>query len=120
MKTTGDEMPERMTATLDEGLTLFEEGRYFDAHEIWEEEWVDAPKQDRDFLQGLIHVAICLHHAGKGNIRGAALQAGKALSRLDGLPDVHRGVSLRNARAFAAQVIDLKGLEVQAPVLRVK
>lgn len=98
-----------MTPTLAEGLTLFEEGKYFLAHEIWEEEWVDAPADERDFLQGIIHVTIAMHHASSGNARGSVIQARKALKRLESYPPVHRSVSVDNARRFAHSIIEMEG-----------
>jgi len=47
---------------LDEGLQLIRDGAYFEAHEELEDEWRAAPAPERDFLQGLVHVAVaCLH-----------------------------------------------------------
>ncbi len=108
-----------MTATLDEGLTLFEEGKYFLAHEIWEEEWVEASGNERDFLQGIIHVTIAMHHASSGNARGSVLQANKALKRLESYPPVFRDVSVENARQCAQSIIEKEGkLPPAAPKLR--
>ena len=38
---------------------------------MWEELWADTSGPSRRFFQGLIQVAVCLHHFGNGNIRGA-------------------------------------------------
>ena len=47
-----------MSGGLQGGLALIRAGRYFEAHEVLEHEWRDAAPQERDFLQGLIHVAV--------------------------------------------------------------
>ena len=54
-----------------EGIQLFNECEYFEAHDVWEELWQDYQGDSRKFYQGLIQVAVCLHHFGNGNIRGA-------------------------------------------------
>ncbi len=53
------------------GIDYFNDCEFFEAHEIWEELWADIQGPARRFYQGLIQVAVCLHHFGNGNIRGA-------------------------------------------------
>lgn len=53
------------------GIEHFNTCDFFEAHEVWEELWADTSGPDRRFYQGLIQVAVCLHHFGNGNIRGA-------------------------------------------------
>jgi predicted metal-dependent hydrolase len=79
---------------LDEGLELMRAGRWFDAHEALEEDWRAAPADERDFLQGLVHVTVAWHHAARGNARGAAGQLAKAERRLDPYRPSHRGVDV--------------------------
>jgi predicted metal-dependent hydrolase len=58
--------------SLQRGVELFNEGRYWDAHEAWEEAWMpDRKGPDGGFYKGLIQVAAgCLHY-GRRNRRGA-------------------------------------------------
>lgn len=53
------------------GVNFFNECEYFEAHDAWEELWQDYQGPSRKFYQGLIQVAVCLHHFGNGNTRGA-------------------------------------------------
>ena len=53
------------------GVEYFNECEFFEAHEVWEELWADLQGDSRKFYQGLIQVAVCLHHFCNGNIRGA-------------------------------------------------
>jgi predicted metal-dependent hydrolase len=72
---------------LHEGLKFFEAGRYFEAHEVWEELWKETPPGPaRLFYQGLIQGAVGLHHYGKGNQTGARAQLTKALAKLEAAP----------------------------------
>jgi predicted metal-dependent hydrolase len=54
-----------------EGIRWFNQGEFFEAHESWEELWLEVQGPARRFYQGLIQVAVCLHHFGNGNTRGA-------------------------------------------------
>jgi predicted metal-dependent hydrolase len=54
-----------------EGIEHFNKCDFFEAHEVWEALWADTQGPARRFYQGLIQVAVCLHHFGNGNIRGA-------------------------------------------------
>lgn len=53
------------------GIEYFNRCEFFEAHEAWEELWADYQGPDRTFYQGLIQAAVCLHHFGNGNFRGA-------------------------------------------------
>jgi predicted metal-dependent hydrolase len=53
------------------GIEHFNICEFFEAHEVWEEIWQEYQGPSRKFYQGLIQVAVCLHHFGNGNIRGA-------------------------------------------------
>ncbi|HXF98212.1 MAG TPA: DUF309 domain-containing protein [Gaiellaceae bacterium] len=76
------------------GLELIRAGRFFEAHEALEEEWRGAPAEERDFLQGLVHVAVAWHHAGRGNRPGCERQLVKAARRLAPYAPAHRGVDV--------------------------
>lgn len=88
------------TPYLDEGVRLFEDGQYFLAHETLEEHWAEAPEEDRNFYQGLIHLAVGFLHHGKGNTKGARLQFAKASKRLSGYPELYQQVDLALVRRF--------------------
>ncbi|MGI8427684.1 MAG: DUF309 domain-containing protein [Actinomycetota bacterium] len=81
-------------------MRAFNAGDYFLAHETLEEYWVEAPKQDRNFLQGLIHLAVGCLHRERQNSTGAELQFGKALTRLANYPAEYEGVDLEKVRSF--------------------
>jgi predicted metal-dependent hydrolase len=53
------------------GITCFNRRAFFEAHEVWEEIWREEQGPARRFYQGLIQLAVCLHHFGNGNTRGA-------------------------------------------------
>lgn len=83
-------LPEALDAWLDEGLTRFHNGRFWHAHESWEDAWRACPTAERDFFQGLILVAAALFKLDQQRGRPHALVRllGKARERLEPYPDV--------------------------------
>jgi hypothetical protein len=81
------------------GLELIRAGAYFEAHEELEDEWRAAPAAERDFLQGLVHVAVAWYQAGRGNRNGCERQLEKAARRLGRYAPEHRGLDVCDLRA---------------------
>ena len=67
------------------GLTLFNAGRFFDAHEALEDIWREAPRESRlrRHLQGLVQLAVAFHHQSTGNLVGARSVLRRALKNLE-------------------------------------
>jgi predicted metal-dependent hydrolase len=78
----------------DQGIALIRHGRYFEAHEELELEWRAAPPDERDFHQGLVHVAVAWYQAGRGNRVGCERQLEKASRRLARYAPEHAGVDV--------------------------
>jgi hypothetical protein len=94
------------------GLDHIRAGRYFEAHEELEIAWRAAPAEERDFYQGLVHVAVAWYQAGRGNRVGTERQLDKALRRLEPYEPAHRGVdvaALRRQLAELRATLDLRG-----------
>lgn len=64
------------------GAAMFNAGRFFETHEVWEEIWKKAPPAERDFYQGMIHLTVALYQAGRGNWYAANSQLRRAARRL--------------------------------------
>lgn len=67
----------------EQGCRYFDEEDYFEAHEIWEEIWIDAFGPRRYFLQGLIQASVALHHARNQNWAGTRKLSASALDYLE-------------------------------------
>ncbi|MGE5274197.1 MAG: DUF309 domain-containing protein [Verrucomicrobiota bacterium] len=76
------------------GLELIRTGRYFEAHEELEDAWRAAAPGERDFLQGLVHVAVAWYQSGRGRRIGCERQLEKAARRLGPYAPVHRGLDV--------------------------
>jgi uncharacterized protein len=83
-----------MEAAFKRGLEAIRDGRYFEAHEELEEAWREAPAEERDFFQGLVHVAVAWYQAGRGRPVATASQLEKAARRLGPFAPEHRGVDV--------------------------
>jgi hypothetical protein len=92
---------------LEAGLDLIRRGEYFAAHEELEDAWRAAPTEERDFYQGLVHVAVAWYQAGRGNRVGCERQLEKAGRRLGPYMPEHRGV---NVASILEQVEEAAGM----------
>ena len=93
--------------SLERGLELIRAGEYFEAHEELEDEWRHAPDDERDFLQGLVHVAVAWLHAERANRPGCERQLEKAARRLGPYQPTHRGVDVAVVLADVADAREL-------------
>ena len=80
--------------SLEQGLGLIRRGEYFAAHEVLEDVWRASEPAERDFYQGLVHVAVAWYQAGRGNRVGCERQLEKARRRLSPFAPEHRGVDV--------------------------
>jgi uncharacterized protein len=104
---------------LDEGLELIRRGEFFAAHEVLEDVWREAEPDERDFYQGLVHVAVAWYQAGRGNRVGCERQLEKARRRLSPYAPKHRGVDidrLLERIEAAAATVELGSLRLEPPL----
>jgi uncharacterized protein len=87
----------------DRGLDLIRSREFFAAHEELELVWRAADPAERDFFQGLVHVAVAWYQAGRGNRRGCERQLEKAGRRLAPFVPAHRGVDVAAVLEQVAQ-----------------
>lgn len=100
----------------DQGFELFNAGRFFQCHEVWEGAWRRASGGEKIFLQGMIQAAAALLHAERGNRRGAASVHAKARAKLDPLAEVYAGIALGEFRIALANyfAVAVAGKELAA------
>jgi len=77
------------------GVRLFNSAQFFEAHEVLEDVWRVAPNAEKKFLQGLIQVAVALHHHSTGNRVGARSLLARSRRNLSGYPDAFGGIDLK-------------------------
>jgi len=89
-------MSREQQKALDRGINLFNDQRFFEAHEEWEGEWrLMREGGDKAFFQGLIYAAAAFVHYTRRECAGARALLGMSLSSLrvgvEGHPDISVG-----------------------------
>jgi len=94
-----------------EGVRLYRAGRYWQAHEAWEEVWRTASEPDKSFLKGLIQIAAALIQSDRGKWKGALNLLNRVQRYLRNCPPKLWGVDLAKLReqvdAFRQEVTEL-------------
>jgi predicted metal-dependent hydrolase len=97
------------------GLDHLRAGRWFEAHEELELAWRAALPEERDFYQGLVHVAVAWYQAGRGKPVATERQLEKALRRLEPFEPVHLGVDVAALRRQIAELLPTLDLGGRQP-----
>jgi predicted metal-dependent hydrolase len=109
------------------GGALFDDGMYWEAHEVWEEVWRRRKgRPDRDFLKGMIQGAAGMWHLSQGNYKGAVPVLGRAIDYLEPYRPSREEIdvdafsgALRRARSAAAVALETgRAPEIEAFKLR--
>lgn len=87
--------PAERRRLLARGVELFNAGAFYDCHEAFEEVWRSTTPEPRDLWQGLIQVAVGLHHAvDRGRPAPARRVLARGRRRLAALPSPCHGLDL--------------------------
>ncbi len=82
-----------------EGIHLFNNGRYFEAHEALETAWRAEAGSVRDLYRGILQVAVCYLHITRHNYDGATKMYRRSQKWLAHWPDVMMGIQVAQLRA---------------------
>lgn len=77
-----------------QGIDLFNDQEYWEAHEAWEGVWKISQGERKLFYQALIQAAAALLHYNKNNSRGAHLCINNSLKKLENLPSPYMSLDL--------------------------
>jgi hypothetical protein len=80
------------------GLDAFNSCQFYEAHEHWEEVWLETPHPDKMFLQGLIQVAAAFHHYSRANLQGTRNLLRAGLLKLECFPEIHGELEIEALR----------------------
>lgn len=84
----------------------FNRGDWFDCHETLEELWVGEKGELRDFYQGVLQIAVALHHWHNGNFKGAVILLRRGGDCLRRVPAVCQQVDVARLREDAAAFLE--------------
>ena len=91
----------------EQGIDLFNQGRFFECHEAWEEIWKRSDGELKLFYQGLIQAAVAILHVQRGNLEGARSLYQKASANLDSIPHEHMGLAIGELRVELSRFIEI-------------
>jgi predicted metal-dependent hydrolase len=87
---------------------LFDEQRFFEAHEFFERAWKadGVHNRDRRFWKAVTQVAVGCCHAQRENDRGALALLERAADHLRGFPSPHYGIDTTALISVTRKVAD--------------
>ena len=75
-------------------LNLFNDHKWYEAHDAFEEIWNTVDGDERQVIQGILQVSVSQFHLGKGNLNGATILLGEGLGRIKTRTKVNLGIDL--------------------------
>jgi uncharacterized protein HemY len=103
------------------GIDHFNSGRYWEAHEAWERDWLTLPREEKLHIQILIHAAGVLCLIEKGRPSGAhsllktALAKMEQLSLWGGVSSVYPRVEISDLKKGLSELETVLRTQAQAP-----
>ena len=92
------EVSQKIETLFIKGKKEFLNGRYYDAHETWEDLWSDYYLKDRKFVQGLIQLSVSFVHLKNNNMIGAKSLLKKSKAKFSDFEGVHRSISMNKLK----------------------
>jgi hypothetical protein len=78
-----------------DGIQLFNEHEFFQAHEVWEDAWHMARGIKHGFYQGMIQCAVALEHYRRSNPRGVISLYKTYPPKFRDVPDIFMGLNVK-------------------------
>ena len=106
-----------MNNRLQEGISLFNEGHFFESHEVWEALCLDSEEEQKPFLEGLIQLAAaCRMITDFGEIKGPVKLIFQALIRFENYPASFLDIKVTDlAQSMEAWAKELEATAGQSP-----
>ena len=77
-------------------VNLFNENKWYEAHDAFEDIWNTLNGDERQVIQGILQVSVSQFHLSKGNINGATILLGEGLGRIKKRTYVNFGIDLES------------------------
>ncbi len=92
-----------LAAALERGVELFNQERFFEAHDVWEDRWRLEGGEARTILHGLIQIAAAFVKLQAGQPRGTVALLDKGAARLAPFSPGRLGLDLQALLASVAR-----------------
>ena len=93
------------------GIDLYNAGHSWNAHEAWEEVWLESERGMRGFYQGMIQISAAFVHVTRNRYPGGVKLLGEGIEKLEKYPASFQGVDLapfvEGARAARSRLLEL-------------
>ena len=77
-------------------LNLFNNQKWYEAHDAFEEIWNTVDGDERQVIQGILQVSVSQFHLSKGNFNGATILLGEGLGRIKTRTNINLGIDLES------------------------
>ena len=79
-----------------DALNLFNNQKWYEAHDAFEDIWITLNGDEMQVIQGLLQVSVSQFHLSKGNLNGATILLGEGLGRIKNRTNIDLGVDLES------------------------
>ena len=79
-----------------DALTLFNNQKWYEAHDAFEDMWNTLEGDERQIIQGILQVSVSQFHLSKGNLNGATILMGEGLGRIKSRTNIDLGIDLES------------------------
>jgi predicted metal-dependent hydrolase len=93
------------------GIDLYNAGHFWNAHEAWEEVWLESERGLRGFYQGLIQITAAFVHVTRDRYPGGVKLLGEGIEKLENYPpsfmDVELALLVEGAKVARERLLEL-------------
>ena len=89
-----------------DGITLFNDHEFFEAHEVWEDIWHMAFGLKHEFYQGMIQCAVALEHYRRSSPRGGVSLYHSYTRHMKDVPAKFMGLDVKSFLARMQSVLE--------------
>ena len=79
-----------------DALNLFNNQKWYEAHDAFEDIWNTLEGDERQIIQGILQVSVSQFHLSKGNLNGATILMGEGLGRIKNRTNIDFGIDLES------------------------
>ena len=79
-----------------DALNLFNNQKWYEAHDAFEDIWNILEGDERQIIQGILQVSVSQFHLSKGNLNGATILIGEGLGRIKNRTNIDLGIDLES------------------------
>ncbi len=106
-------MNQQVSPAFWQAVEQFNQQQFYACHDTLEALWFESSDPLKTFYQGILQIAVALHHLENANWRGAAILLGEGMRKLKSLPSDYAGIDIIQLIQQSAEV--LNALQQGAP-----